>query len=218
MLRIPRNVGQGQPRTGGGGWRPTAATILPRMCRENPLGKGGPSRRPAGPRCSPDTWATEGAMGAPAAAGGGVPRPRAPLPLCISSSIIFSLGSPRSGVQSAPLQQGPAPLAGNWPDALGVAAASLTQSWKNGPCLALPYPARCRDTRALEPDLVQGQTGHNAPGSHSAAGVVGRGQHPPSLPFPCLAQHWVLCGLSSDPTRAPHRAPDLRSRPAVATT
>lgn len=179
--QIPRDVGQGQPQPGGGGWRPTATTILTCLSRENSRDKGGPNRRPAGPQCSPDKWAAEGTMGAPAAAAGAGPGHRAPLPL---GTTIFPLSSPRSGVQSAPLQQGPAPLAGNWPDALGVAAASLTQRWESGPCLTPPCPPGCRDTQALEPALVQGHTDNRAPGSHSAARGMERGQPPPSPPSP----------------------------------
>ena len=84
-------------------------------------------------------------MGAPAAAGGvclgqGVPR----APLSQHTTVIIDLCDPERWGPGCTIAAWPQPpLDGNWPDVLGVAAAPLTQSCRNCPCLTLPCPARC---------------------------------------------------------------------------
>lgn len=201
MQQIPRDVGQGQPQPGGGAGGPLQAA-LSHACPGKILGTrevqtGGQlglsahqmgSRRDHGGSCC--SWR-------------GVRRP----PPHQQQHHHFPSRFPKEWGQSAPLQQGPAPLAGNWPDARGGAAASLTQSWENGPCLTPPCPPGRRDTRALEPDLVQGQTDNKAPGSCSAAGGQGRGRHHLPLPRPALRTLW--------PELRPHSGPSPSPRPQV---
>lgn len=177
------------------------------LSREHPWDEGGPDRRPAGVHQTDGQQ--KGPWGLPLRLEGRAQARGSPPPLHQQHHHhLPPLRSSRSGVRSAPLQQGPTLLAGNWPDALGVAAASLTQSWDNCPCLTPPAPQDAETRRRGN----QTSSGDRQMTKHLLPILRAEARATPTFPCPAPGTLWPL--TQPQPSGPALPSPRLAGQPA----